>query len=129
MLKNAADLEKMRKKVKASLAARQSAGCAQLVVSMGTCGIAAGARETVSSLLEEAENQKIQNITITQSGCKGLCDREPMLTVIKPGEKPVTYGDVTPETARRILTEHVKGGKIVEQFVVFTGETEGAKDE
>jgi NADP-reducing hydrogenase subunit HndB len=127
MLKNVADLEAMREKTKASLSARESAGGARLVVAMGTCGIAAGAREVVMALLDELEQCKVHDVTVTQSGCKGLCDREPTLDVLRPGQAPVTYGDVTPEAARRIVAEHVLGGKPVKDLVLFTGDTEGPR--
>ncbi|UCH34566.1 MAG: (2Fe-2S) ferredoxin domain-containing protein [Armatimonadota bacterium] len=127
MLKNVKDLEKMRQEVRASLAARESAGGARLVVAMGTCGIAAGAREVVAALMDEIEKRKLQDITITQSGCKGLCDREPTLDVLRPGETSITYGDVTPDAARRIVAEHIMGGNVVKEFVLFTGDAGGAK--
>ena len=127
MLKNVADLEGLRERMKASLAARESAGGARLVVAMGTCGIAAGAREVVAALLDELEQRQVHEVTVTQSGCKGLCDREPTLDVIKPGQPPVTYGDVTPEAARRIVAEHVLGGEPVKDLVLFTGDTEGPR--
>lgn len=127
MLKSVADLEKMRKKVQSSLATRQSAGGARLVVAMGTCGIAAGAREVVAALMEELEQRNLHDIILAQSGCKGLCDREPTVTVQRADEAAVTYGDVTPEAARRIVAEHLVGGKVVKELVVFTGEAKGAK--
>ena len=127
MLKNVADLEAMREKMKASLAARESAGGARLVVAMGTCGIAAGAREVVAALMDELEQRQVSDVTITQCGCKGLCDREPTLDVLKPGQAPVTYGDVTPEAARRIIAEHIIGGKPIKELVLFTGDAEGPR--
>jgi NADP-reducing hydrogenase subunit HndB len=125
MLKSVADLEKIKRDARASLAARESSGGARLVVAMGTCGIAAGARDVVTALIEELDKRGLSEITLTQSGCKGLCDREPTLDVFRPGEPPVTYGDVTPEAARRILGEHVLGGNVVEELVLFVGEAEG----
>jgi NADP-reducing hydrogenase subunit HndB len=127
MLKSVKDLEKLREEVRASLAARESAGGARLCVAMGTCGIAAGAREVVAALMDEIEKRKLQDVTITQSGCKGLCDREPTLDVVRPGEPSVTYGDVTAEAARRIVAEHIIGGKVVKELVLFTGDAGGAK--
>jgi NADP-reducing hydrogenase subunit HndB len=127
MLKSKDDLEKMREAVKASLAARENAGGARLVVAMGTCGIAAGAREVVAALMDELEQCGIRDVTLTQSGCKGLCDREPTLDVLRPGEAPVTYGDVTPEAARRIVAEHVVGGEPVKDLVLYAGEAEGPR--
>ena len=127
MLKSKNDLEKMRAQVKASLAARESAGGVRLVVAMGTCGIAAGAREVVAALMDELEKRGVSDVTLTQSGCKGLCDREPTLDVLRPGDAPVTYGDVTPQSARRIVAEHVIGGQPVRDLVLFAGEAEGPK--
>ncbi len=127
MLKSVQDLEKMRREVQAGLAARESGGGAKVVVAMGTCGIAAGARDVVGALMEEMDKRGLSDVMITQSGCKGLCDREPTLDVIRHGEPPVTYGDVTPEVARRILAEHVIGGTVVREFVLFMGDSQGAK--
>lgn len=125
MLKNAADLERMRQEVQAALATRQGGGGARLVVAMGTCGIAAGAREVVAALLDELAKREIFDVQVTQTGCKGLCDREPTLDVIRPGEAPVTYGDVTPDLARRIVAEHVMGGQVVQDHVLFSGDAKG----
>jgi NADP-reducing hydrogenase subunit HndB len=88
---------------------------------MGTCGIAAGARGIMSALLEEFENQAIHDVILTSSGCAGLCSREPMATVELKGEAPIKYVDLTPEKMRRILAEHVLGGKIVEEYVLAKG--------
>jgi len=127
MLKSVQDLEKMRHDVQAGLAARESAGGAKVVVAMGTCGIAAGARDVVGALIDELDKRGVTNIVITQSGCKGLCDREPTLDVLKPGEPPVTYGDVTPEAARRIIADHLIGGRVVDELVLFLGDSQGPK--
>jgi NADP-reducing hydrogenase subunit HndB len=127
MLKNVEDLERLREEVRASLAARESMGGAKLVVAMGTCGIAAGAREVISALMEEVDKRQVRDVSITQSGCKGLCDREPTLDVIMPGEAPVTYGDVTPEIARTIVSRHVIGGEIMREHALFIGDAEGPR--
>ena len=127
MLRSVQDLEKMRLRVRADLAARESTGGARVVVAMGTCGIAAGAREVVTALMNELEQRGLTDITITQCGCKGLCDREPTLDVLRPGEPSVTYGDVTPERARRIIADHVIGGQVVDEFVLFVGDSQGPK--
>ncbi|MFB3880918.1 MAG: ferredoxin [Armatimonadota bacterium] len=127
MLKSVRDLEKMREEVKAGIAARESAGGARVVVAMGTCGIAAGAREVVTALIDELDRRGLRDITITQSGCKGLCDREPTMDVMRPGEPAVTYGDVTPERARQIVADHLIGGSVVGEFVLFVGDAQGPK--
>ena len=127
MLKSIADLEQLRKNARASLTTREASGGARLVVAMGTCGIAAGAREVVLALMEELDRRNLHDITVTQCGCKGLCDREPTVDVVRPGEPPVTYGDVTPEDARRIISQHVLQGKILRDLLLFVGETEGPR--
>jgi NADP-reducing hydrogenase subunit HndB len=93
-------------------------GNSQVIVGMGTCGIAAGARDTMKTILSEIETQNLEGIVVTQTGCIGLCEKEPIVQVIV-GESPkVTYGKVTPTIARRILKEHVLGGQIVKENVI-----------
>jgi NADP-reducing hydrogenase subunit HndB len=127
MLKSTTDLERLREKARASLAAREAPGGARLVVAMGTCGIAAGAREVVLALMDELDRRDLHDIVVTQSGCKGLCDREPTVDVLRPGEPPVTYGDVTPADARRIISDHVLQGKVLKDLLLFVGEAEGPR--
>jgi NADP-reducing hydrogenase subunit HndB len=115
------DLDKIAEKVRRATLLREGAGRAKITVHMGTCGIAAGARGIMSTLLEEFENQSIHDVILTSSGCAGLCSREPMATVELKGEAPIKYVDLTPEKMRRILAEHVLGGKIVEEFVLARG--------
>jgi len=127
MLKSTADLERLREKARASLAAREAPGAARLVVAMGTCGIAAGAREVVLALMDELDRRNLHDIVVTQCGCKGLCDREPTVDVLRPGEPPVTYGDVTPTDARRIISHHVLQGKVLKDLLLFVGDAEGPR--
>lgn len=115
------DLDKISEKVRRATLLREGAGRAKITVHMGTCGIAAGARGIMSTLLEEFENQSIHDVILTSSGCAGLCSREPMATVELKGEAPIKYVDLTPEKMRRILAEHVLGGKIVEEYVLAKG--------
>jgi NADP-reducing hydrogenase subunit HndB len=100
---------------------REGAGRAKITVHMGTCGIAAGARKIMNTLLEEFEKQNIADVILTSSGCAGLCSREPMATVELKDEAPVKYVDLTPEKIRKILAEHVNGGKIVEENALAKG--------
>jgi NADP-reducing hydrogenase subunit HndB len=93
---------------------------------MGTCGIAAGAREVMGALLAEIENLKVADVIVTTSGCAGLCSREPMATVELSGQPPVKYVDLKPERIVRVLKEHVLEGKIVTDFALASGcETTG----
>jgi len=88
---------------------------------LGTCGIAAGAREIMNTLLEELDNRDITDIMFTSTGCAGLCSEEPMITVEIGDSAPVRYGKLTPEKAVKIMDEHIIGGTIVKEFVIGIG--------
>ncbi len=118
---NIEDLDKIAERVRRATVLREGAGKAKITVHMGTCGIAAGARGIMSALLEEFEKQDIKDVILTSSGCAGLCSREPMATVELKGEAPIKYVDLTPDKMRRILAEHVLGGKIIEEYVLAKG--------
>jgi len=115
------DLDKITQRVRKATLLREGAGRAKITVHMGTCGISAGAREIMNTLLEEFENRNINDVIITSSGCAGLCSREPMATVEIKGETPVKYADLNPEKIRRILTEHILGGKVVTEYALAKG--------
>lgn len=115
------DLEKISQRVRKTTLLREGAGRAKIVVHMGTCGIAAGAREIMNTLLDEFEKRNIDDVILTSSGCAGLCSKEPMATVEVKDEAPVKYIDLTPEKIRRILTEHVLGGKVVNEYALAVG--------
>ncbi len=115
------DLDKISKKVKRTVILREGAGRAKITVHMGTCGISAGAREIMSTLLAEIEKKNIKDIILTTSGCAGLCSKEPMATVELKGETPVKYIELTPEKIKKIFNEHVLGGKIVKDYALAKG--------
>jgi len=115
------DLEKISQRVKKTVVLRDGAGRAKITVHMGTCGIAAGARKIMNELMDEIERRELDDIILTSSGCAGLCSKEPMATVELKDEAPVKYVDLTPEEIRRILEEHVIGGKIVEEYALAKG--------
>jgi len=115
------DLDKISEEVRRATLLREGAGRAKITVHMGTCGIAAGAREIMNTLLAELEERNVKDIIVTTSGCAGLCSREPMATVELKGEAPVKYVDLTPEKIRTIFSEHVLGGKIVREHALAIG--------
>ncbi len=115
------DLEKIREKMRATTVLRDGAGRAKVTIHMGTCGIAAGARDIMSSFLACQDESKAKDVIITTSGCAGLCSREPMATVELKGEAPVKYVDLTKEKVKKIFTEHVGGGKIVVDYALAMG--------
>jgi NADP-reducing hydrogenase subunit HndB len=115
------DLEKIRERVRRTANIRQGKSRAKITVHMGTCGIAAGARDILSALLKEIEKKKLDDIIVTTSGCAGLCSREPMATVEIKNKPPVKYVDLTPEKISRVLNEHVLKGKIVNEYALAVG--------
>ncbi len=115
------DLDKISQRVRKTTLLREGAGKAKIVVHMGTCGIAAGAREIMNTLLDEFAKQNIDDVILTSSGCAGLCSREPMATVELKDEAPVKYVDLSAEKIRKILSEHVLGGKVVSEYALAKG--------
>ena len=116
------DLEKIREKVQATIVLREGGPYkAKVIVHMGTCGIASGARKIMTALLKEVEEKGIKDLLISTSGCAGLCSREPMATVELSGKAPVKYVDLTEEKIQRILNEHVLAGNIVKDYALAIG--------
>ncbi|MEE9505136.1 MAG: (2Fe-2S) ferredoxin domain-containing protein [Thermodesulfobacteriota bacterium] len=115
------DLAKIKEKVRASTSLREGGYKAKITVHMGTCGIASGARKVMQALMDEIAKRDIKDVIVTTSGCAGLCSREPMATVELMEEAPVKYIDLDEEKTRKILTEHVLGGKIVEEYALAIG--------
>jgi NADP-reducing hydrogenase subunit HndB len=115
------ELARIREKTKAMTVLRDGAGRAKVTVHMGTCGIAAGARDIMDALLREIENRSVTDVIVTTSGCAGLCNREPMVTVEIKDRPPVKYVQLTPEKIRRILAEHVLEGRIVAEYALAVG--------
>jgi NADP-reducing hydrogenase subunit HndB len=117
-IKSLDDLKRLREEALEKRKLKTTAGNTQVIVGMGTCGIAAGARETMKAILEQIETENLSGIAVTQTGCIGMCEREPIVQVVAGDSPKVTYGKVSPDIARRILHEHVLGGKIVEDHVL-----------
>ncbi len=115
------DLEKIREKIQKTTNLRESKARAKVTIHMGTCGIAAGARTILTSLLEEIAKEKLMDILVTTSGCAGLCSREPMATVEILDHPPVKYADLTIEKMKEILTRHIVKGDIVKEYALAIG--------
>ena len=115
------DLDKIAQKMKKVINLREGAGKAKVIVHMGTCGIAAGARAVMTAFIEEIDKRNLEDILLTISSCAGLCSREPMVTVELEGKPPVKYIDLTPEKAIEILEKHVLGGEIVKEYALAAG--------
>ena len=115
------DLDKISQRMKKVISLREGSGKAKVIVHMGTCGIAAGARTVMNTLLEEIEKRDLKDIILMISSCAGFCSREPMITVELQDEPPVKYVDLTPDKAREILEKHVLGGTIVKEYALSIG--------
>lgn len=120
MMKTLEDLQKIREKAIEQMKVREGQFSAKVVVAMGTCGIAAGARDVMTAILDELDKRGIKDVCVAQTGCKGLCEQEPTVDVIKSGEPVVTYGYVDAEKARKIVAQHLVNCNIVGDLVVST---------
>lgn len=117
-LKSLDELEKIRQRALQETRVRQSGQKTQVVVGMGTCGIAAGARETMAAILAELGKRNLTEVMVTQTGCIGLCDREPLVDVIKPGQAKVTYARVDAEKARKIVAQHIINDQVIGEWAI-----------
>lgn len=120
------DLRRKRAEAQKDLYLREGEFRGKIIVHMGTCGIAAGARGIVTAFLEELEKSGRKDILITTSGCAGLCSKEPMATVEMRDSPPVKYGELTPEKAKKIYQHHVVGGTPAAEFALGIGSERGA---
>ncbi len=117
-IKSLDDLKRIREEALEKRKMKTASGQAQVIVGMGTCGIAAGARDTMKAILDAIQSENLEGVIVTQTGCIGLCEREPIVQVVVGEEPKVTYGKVTPEVARRILKDHVVNGEVVKDHVI-----------
>ena len=121
-IKSLDELMKIKEKAVKDIHMRDTEKKGKIVVAMGTCGIAAGAKETLQAVVNELEKNGIDDVSVVQSGCMGLCDVEPTVEVIMEGNDPIIYGHVSPEQVTRIVDQHVKNGKVVSDLLIRKGE-------
>ena len=117
-MKTLADLEALRKSAQEQTRLRDSQTGTKIIVGMGTCGIAAGARDVLAAIMDEISKRNLSDVTVTQTGCVGMCEQEPIVEVIRPGQPKVFYGYVTGDKARKIIAQHVINGQIVGEWVL-----------
>ena len=115
------DLKAIQEKVKQQKVLRDGVSNARIIIHMGTCGIAAGARDVMKALLDEIAQKDVKDVIVTTSGCAGLCSKEPMATVEITGKPPVKYINLNGAKIRRILNEHALAGKILTEFALGVG--------
>ena len=118
-MKSLEELAALRERMKSSVAMRQdNSNTTRVVVGMATCGIAAGARPVLTAVVEEVKRRGLQDVTVTQAGCIGMCKLEPIVEVFQPGKEKVTYVKMTPDKVARIVSEHLVNGTPVAEYTV-----------
>ncbi|NLL47812.1 MAG: (2Fe-2S) ferredoxin domain-containing protein [Firmicutes bacterium] len=116
-MKSLQELRELRIELEKELSARKSEGKPTITIGMGTCGIAAGARDILKAVSQELRKRNLDVIT-TQTGCIGMCEKEPLMDVQLPGEDRITYGKVTANDVERIIVEHIINGHVVEELAI-----------
>jgi NADP-reducing hydrogenase subunit HndB len=117
-VKSLDDLKKLREEALEKRRVKSASGQVQIVVGMGTVGIASGARETLKAILEYIEKENLSDVIVRQTGNIGLDSFEPIVQVTIGEQAKVTYGKVTPSAAQRIMKEHVVGGTVVKDYAI-----------
>ncbi len=118
-MKSLAELQAIRDKVRAQVSVREGQeDRIRILVGMATCGIAAGARPVLTAFIDELEKRGITNVQVTQTGCIGICQFEPVVEVVTPGKDKVTYVKMTPEMAVRVVNDHIVNGNVVQEFTI-----------
>ena len=107
------ELRKLRADKRQAMAQRDAGeGNTEVIVGMGTCGIAAGAKETFSAMIAEIERLRLDNVVVKQTGCMGRCSNEPTVEVVVPGMPAAVYGNVDAEVGRQIVNTHIVKGEL-----------------
>ena len=119
-MKSLAELEQIRKQTleRINLRKEDKSDLTRVVIGMATCGIAAGARPVMHAFMDEINKRQLQHVTVSQTGCIGMCRLEPMVDVIMPGQEKVTYVHMSPEKVRRVVAEHIVNGRPVEEYTI-----------
>ena len=122
-MKSLAELQAIREQTLNKISMRKDADeGTRIVIGMATCGIAAGARPVMLKFMDEIQTRGLQNVTVSQTGCIGMCRLEPMLDVLVPGKEKVTYVKVKPEMVSRIVAEHIVNGRPVQEYTIGAAE-------
>ena len=118
-MKTLAELAEIRERMQSKVSLRRNSDDGiRIVVGMATCGIAAGAKPVLSALLEEVSRRKLENVTVLQTGCIGVCRLEPVVEVYMPGQEKVTYVKMTAEKAARVINEHIVNNTVVAEYTI-----------
>ena len=122
-MKSLEELAAIRDKMKQTVNTREAAhDSTRVVVGMATCGIAAGARPVLEAFLQEIDKRELKNVTVSQTGCIGVCRLEPIVEVYVPGQEKVTYVKMTPDKVASIVSEHLVNGRVVTEYTIGAAE-------
>ena len=116
-IKNLEELKKLREKSISETSARKE-GKFRVIIGLGTCGIAAGGRKIMEVAMEEISKRGLKDVSVETTGCIGMCQNEPLMDIVRPGEPRVTYGNLKPEDVPRIIADHLVNGNVVEEKVI-----------
>lgn len=118
-MKSLAELQAIKEKMQSKVILREGSGDIRVVVGMATCGIAAGARPVLAAFVEEVQNRGLADkVTVTQTGCIGICQFEPVVEVFEAGKEKVTYVKMTADKAKEVVEKHLIGGEVVSDYVI-----------
>ncbi len=118
-MKSLEELSAIKEKMKNKVALREGGAETRIVVGMATCGIAAGARPVLNTFVEEINKEGlVDKVTVSQTGCIGICQYEPVVEVFSSDGGKVTYVKMTSDKAKRVVAEHIKGGNVVKEYTI-----------
>lgn len=127
-MKSLEELRAIREKMQGKVGLRaESEDQTRVIVGMATCGIASGARPVLTALSDAVQEQGLNNINVTQTGCIGLCQYEPIVEVMEPGKDKVTYVNMTPEKAMEVLRMHLLDGQVVTKYTLGAAQRNAEK--
>ncbi|MDO4537781.1 MAG: (2Fe-2S) ferredoxin domain-containing protein [Coriobacteriales bacterium] len=118
-MKSLAELQAIKNRMKDRVVLREGMESTRVVVGMATCGIAAGARPVLNAFVEGVNKEGLDDkITVTQTGCIGICQYEPVVEVFEAGKEKTTYVKMNPEKAQEVIEKHLKGGQVIGEYTI-----------
>ena len=118
-MKSLAELQKIKERMKDMVVLREGTGDIRVVVGMATCGIAAGARPVLNEFVKDVSEEGLSDkVTVSQTGCIGICQFEPVVEVFEAGKDKVTYVKMNSDKAKEVVERHLKGGKVIEEYTI-----------
>ena len=118
MIRSLDQLASLRQEAQEGLKLREGGQGTRVIIGMGTCGIAAGAREVMLAILDEMKERGLAGVAVTQTGCAGICEYEPLVEVVKSGRNKVTYHHVDAEKARQIVAKHLVNDQPIGEWAI-----------